>query len=155
MYGKDDYTMLMSGIANKTGYNFEFKDGKIIKATANNTELLNKILDSDEGARYIGEFSFGVNPFIKRCFNNALYDEKISGTIHLTPGNAYERCDNGNRSSIHWDIVQSHLPSYGGGEIWFDNQLIRKDGLFVPMHLQCLNPENLAKHIAPQTLSNK
>ncbi len=122
---------------------FEFKDGKIIKETSDHTEELTKVLNTDEGARYIGEFSFGVNPFVKRCFNNALYDEKISGTIHFTPGSAYERCDNGNKSVIHWDIVQSHTPEYGGGEIWIDGQLIRKNGIFVVEDLKCLNPSNL------------
>lgn len=122
---------------------FEFKNGKIVHASSDHTSELLEILATDEGARYIGEFSFGLNPFITKCYNNTLYDEKISGTIHLTPGNAYERCDNGNRSNIHWDLVQSHTPEYGGGEIWFDNTLIRKDGLFVPEDLKCLNPDKL------------
>lgn len=126
---------------------FEFKDGKIVNESSDHTEELTKTLNTDEGARYIGEFSFGLNPYISRCFNNALYDEKISGTIHFTPGAAYERCDNGNKSSIHWDIVQSHTPEYGGGEIWLDDELIRKDGLFVVDYLKCLNPANLADEI--------
>ena len=127
---------------------FEFKNGKIINESSDHTEELTKMLNIDEGARYIGEFSFGLNPFIKNCYNNALYDEKISGTIHFTPGAAYERCDNGNKSIFHWDIVQSHTPEYGGGEIWIDEQLIRKDGLFVVEDLKCLNPENLMEFMA-------
>lgn len=131
-----------AGIVHNNVY-FEFKDGKIIKEFSDHKEELTKVLNTDEGSRYIGEFSFGLNPFIKKCFNNALYDEKISGTIHLTPGFAYERCDNGNKSVIHWDIVQSHMPEYGGGEIWIDGELIRKDGIFVVDDLKCLNPLNL------------
>ncbi len=131
-----------NGITHENVY-FEFKDGKIINAFSNHTKELNEVLDTDEGARYIGEFSFGVNPLILNPYNNILYDEKISGSIHFTPGNAYERCDNGNRSAIHWDLVQIQRKEYGGGEIWIDDVLIRKDGLFVPENLQALNPENL------------
>lgn len=122
---------------------FDFKDGKIVKESSDHTEELTKVLNTDEGARYIGEFSFGVNPYVKKCFNNALYDEKISGTIHFTPGSSYERCFNGNKSLVHWDIVQSHTPEYGGGEIWLDNELIRKNGIFVVDYLKCLNPSSL------------
>ena len=122
---------------------FEFENGRIVHASSDHTSELLRVLGTDEGARYIGEFSFGLNPFITKCYNNTLYDEKISGTIHLTPGNAYERCNNGNKSVIHWDIVQSHLPEFGGGEIWLDNTLIRKDGLFVVEDLKCLNPDQL------------
>jgi len=122
---------------------FKFKDGKIVEATANDTERLNKILDTDEGARYIGEFSIGVNPYILTPMKDTLFDEKISGSIHFTPGNCYDECNNGNKSAIHWDLVYIQRPEYGGGEIWFDDILVRKDGLFVPEELQCLNPENL------------
>lgn len=122
----------------------EFKDGKIVKATANDTERINRIFDMDEGARYIGEFSLGVNPYIEKPMKDTLFDEKIKGSIHFTPGNSYDECDNGNRSAIHWDLVYIQRPEYGGGEIWFDDVLIRKDGIFVPDELKCLNPENLA-----------
>jgi aminopeptidase len=122
---------------------FEFENGKIIKATANNTERLNKLLDSDEGARYIGEFSIGFNPFIQTPMKDTLFDEKIDGSLHFTPGRAYDDADNGNRSSIHWDLVLIQRPQYGGGEIWFDDRLIRKDGRFVVPELENLNPENL------------
>ncbi|BCS81007.1 aminopeptidase [Anaerocellum diazotrophicum] len=122
---------------------FEFKDGKIVKATANNTEKLNKILDTDEGARYIGEFSIGLNPYITKPMEDTLFDEKIAGSIHFTPGSAYEDADNGNRSAVHWDIVLIQTPEYGGGEIYFDGKLIRKDGRFVIKELEGLNPENL------------
>ena len=99
---------------------FEFKDGKIIKATADKTEKLNQILDTDEGARYIGEFAIGLNPYITRPMLDILFDEKIGGSIHFTPGAAYEETDNGNRSEVHWDIVMMQTPEYGGGEIYFD-----------------------------------
>jgi aminopeptidase len=111
----------------------EFKKGKIVKATCNgNDAKLNKILDSDPGARYIGEFSFGFNPFIRDAMRDTLFDEKIAGSFHFTPGQAYEGvADNGNRSQIHWDMVCIQRPDYGGGEIYLDGKLVRKDGLFV------------------------
>lgn len=121
----------------------EFKDGKIIKATANNTKRLNEILDTDVGARYIGEFSLGFNPYILNPMCDILFDEKIAGSLHFTPGQAYEMCDNGNRSAVHWDMVLIQRPEWGGGEVWFDGELIRKDGMFVPKDLKPLNPENL------------
>ncbi len=121
----------------------EFRDGKIVGATANDSEKINKILDTDDGARYIGEFALGVNPYIERPMKDTLFDEKISGSFHFTPGNAYEKAFNGNKSAIHWDLVCLQTPPYGGGEIHFDGTLVRKDGRFVPEELQGLNPENL------------
>jgi aminopeptidase len=118
---------------------FEFKAGKIVRATANETEKLNKLLDSDEGGRYCGEWAIGVNNRVRQPMLDTLFDEKIGGSIHLTPGNAYEIADNGNRSRIHWDLVLIQRPDYGGGEIWFDGELLRKDGRFVPGDLQRLN----------------
>ena len=122
---------------------FEFKDGRIVNASANDTKRINEFLDTDEGARYIGEFSIGVNPYIMDPMKDTLFDEKIAGSFHFTPGNAYEDADNGNRSAVHWDLVTIQRPEYGGGEIWFDDELIRKDGIFIPDCLHCLNPENL------------
>lgn len=123
----------------------EMKDGKIVDASAGaQTELLNKILDTDPGARYFGEFAIGFNPYILHPMKDTLFDEKIAGSFHFTPGNSYDPPGgNGNISSIHWDIVNIQRPDYGGGEIWFDDVLIRKDGLFVLPELQGLNPENL------------
>jgi len=121
----------------------EFKDGKIIKATANNTERINEIFDTDEGARYVGEFAIGVNPYIEKPMKDTLFDEKIKGSIHFTPGSCYDECNNSNKSAIHWDLVFIQRPEYGGGEIWFDDVLIRKDGIFVLEELKGLNPENL------------
>ena len=120
-----------------------FKDGKIIDAKSNDTEKLNAILNTDEGARYIGEFAFGVNPYIVKPMGDILFDEKISGSIHFTPGCCYDDAYNGNVSAVHWDLVYIQTKEYGGGEIYLDGELIRKDGLFVPDDLKCLNPENL------------
>lgn len=122
---------------------FTFKDGKIIEAKANDTEKINKLLDSDEGARYIGEFAIGVNPYIMNAMKDILFDEKICGSIHFTPGNCYEEAPNGNESVIHWDLVMIQREDYGGGEIYFDGKLIRKNGLFVVPELLCLNPDQL------------
>ena len=123
---------------------FELKDGKIIKAEAGDkTKELNEILDTDEGARYIGEFAFGLNPYVERPIGDTLFDEKVKGSFHFTPGTALEESDNGNRSSIHWDIVNIQTPEYGGGEIYFDDVLVRKDGRFILPELEGLNPENL------------
>jgi len=125
------------------GVKLELKDGKIINATANNTKRLNEILDTDPGARYIGEFSLGFNPHIKNPMCDILFDEKIAGSLHFTPGQAYEDCGNGNKSAIHWDMVLIQRKEWGGGEVWFDGELIRKDGIFLPKDLKGLNPENL------------
>jgi aminopeptidase len=120
----------------------EVKGGRITSATAPENEAqLREILDSDEGARSFGEFAIGVNPFVLEPMNDALFDEKIKGSIHFTPGNAYEECDNGNRSSVHWDLVLIQRPEHGGGEIWFDDELVRKDGRFVPQELAGLDAE--------------
>lgn len=117
----------------------QFKKGKIVDARANHTERLNRFLDTDEGARYIGEFSIAFNPKIREPMLDTLFDEKIAGSFHFTPGQAYAEADNGNRSQIHWDLVTIQRPEYGGGEIWFDGELVRKDGVFVTEDLRGLN----------------
>jgi aminopeptidase len=121
----------------------EFEKGRIVSATANNTEALNRILDTDAGSRFIGEFAIGFNPHILHPMRDILFDEKIAGSFHFTPGKAYSVGGNGNHSTIHWDMVNIQRPDYGGGEIWFDGKLIRKDGIFVPASLKKLNPEYL------------
>ncbi len=121
----------------------EFNEGKIVDAQSNNTQRLNEILDSDIGARYIGEFAIGFNPHIREPMRDILFDEKIAGSFHFTPGQAYEEADNGNKSQVHWDMVCIQREDYGGGEIWFDGELIRKDGVFVKDSLVSLNPEHL------------
>lgn len=120
-----------------------FKDGKIIDATANDTTRINKVFDTDEGARYIGEFAIGVNPYVLKPMKDTLFDEKIMGSFHFTPGNCYNDAPNGNKSAIHWDLVCIQTPEYGGGKMYFDDVLVRKDGRFVIPELDCLNPENL------------
>lgn len=122
---------------------FTFENGKIVKAVANNTEKINELLNCDEGARYIGEFALGVNPYILKPMKDILFDEKISGSIHFTPGNCYKEASNGNHSTIHWDLVLIQRPEYGGGEIYFDDVLVRRDGVFVLPELECLNPSCL------------
>lgn len=121
----------------------EFENGKVVDARSNNNRRLNEILDTDAGARYVGEFALGFNPFIENPMCDILFDEKIAGSLHFTPGQAYEIADNGNRSAVHWDMVLIQRPEWGGGEIWFDDELIRRDGLFLPKDLKALNPENL------------
>jgi aminopeptidase len=121
------------------GIRLEFRGGKIVAATSNETKKLNKILDSDPGARYTGEFSLGFNPRVFQPMRDILFDEKIAGSFHLTPGQAYEEADNGNRSQVHWDMVSIQRPDYGGGEIYFDGKLVRKNGKFLPNQLRSLN----------------
>ncbi len=128
------------------GISFEFEGGKIMDAKATvNQEKMNKLLDTDEGARYVGEFAIGVNPAIKKSLKDTLFDEKIFGSIHLTPGQAYEEADNGNKSAIHWDLVLIQTKEYGGGEMYFDDVLVRKDGLFVHPKLKDVLSEEALK----------
>ncbi len=120
-----------------------FKKGKIVKVEGDNVAKLEEIFNTDAGARYVGEFAIGVNPFITKPMVDILFDEKIAGSIHFTPGASYDEAPNGNHSAVHWDLVMIQTPEYGGGEIYFDDKLIRKDGLFVLPKLKGLNPENL------------
>ena len=126
---------------------FVVKNGRIVEACASGQdEKINHILDTDEGARYFGEWSLGYNPFVLHPMKDTLFDEKIAGSFHLTPGNAYTGPGgNGNKSSLHWDIVNIQRPDYGGGEVHFDGKLIRKDGLFVLPELERLNPDKLGR----------
>jgi aminopeptidase len=121
----------------------EFKEGKIIRANSSDTTKLNEVLDTDPGARYVGEFAIGFNPYCVKPMKDILFDEKIAGSIHFTPGACYDEASNGNHSAIHWDLVMRQTPEVGGGEIWFDKKLIRKNGRFVVTPLKGLNPENL------------
>jgi aminopeptidase len=122
---------------------FTFKEGRIVEADSSQAQRMRNMLDTDEGARYLGEFALGLNPRIDRPMKDTLYDEKIGGSLHLTPGRAYEDADNGNRSGIHWDLVLIQTPAWGGGELYFDDVLVRLDGRFVVPALDGLNPENL------------
>ena len=117
----------------------EFENGKIINATCENgdNEGLNKIFDSDEGSRYVGEFALGLNPMINEPVGSILFDEKIWGSFHFTPGQCYKgEAENGNDSIIHWDLVCIQVDE---GEIYFDDVLIRKNGRFVLKELEYLN----------------
>jgi aminopeptidase len=129
------------------GIRLEFRNGRIVNASGNETAKLNRILNSDPGARYIGEFSLGFNPYILRPMRDILFDEKIAGSFHFTPGQAYEEADNGNRSQVHWDMVNIQRREYGGGEILFDGKLIRRDGEFLPKPLRSLNRDGFAKSV--------
>ncbi len=122
---------------------FTFEGGRIVRARGNPQAKLDELLGTDEGARHIGEFSLGFNPYILTPMRDTLFDEKIAGSLHFTPGQAYGIADNGNRSQIHWDLVLIQRPEYGGGEVWFDGELVRKDGRFVVPDLEGLNPERL------------
>ena len=122
---------------------FEFRGGRIIDARSNDSARMNSMLDIDEGARYLGEFAIGVNPYVTQPMLDTLFDEKIAGSVHITPGNSYDDCFNGNRSSLHWDLVLRQEKAQGGGEVWFDGRLVRKDGIFVLPELEGLNPSAL------------
>jgi len=128
-----------------TGVKLTLKDGKIVDSQSNDTARITKVFDKDEGARYVGEFALGVNPYVTKPMKDTLFDEKISGSFHFTPGACYDDAPNGNKSALHWDLVCIQTPAYGGGEIWFDDALVRKDGLFVPDDLRPLNPAELLR----------
>jgi aminopeptidase len=125
------------------GVKLTFQAGKIVEANCANGDVakLRRILETDEGASYIGEWSIGCNPRVLHPMRDILFDEKIAGSFHLTPGNAYDEADNGNRSKVHWDLVQIQRPEYGGGTISFDGVPIRVDGKFLDPALQALDPE--------------
>lgn len=120
-----------------------FERGKVVEASCNDSDALGRLLDSDEGARYVGELAIGFNPYIRQPMKDILFDEKIAGSIHLALGNAYDEAWNGNHSQIHWDLVLLMDPEHGGGEIYFDDQLVRRDGRFVVDDLKGLDPESL------------
>jgi aminopeptidase len=122
---------------------FVFEKGRIVRATGSPQDRLDALLGTDEGARYVGEFSLGFNPHILTPMKDTLFDEKIAGSLHFTPGQAYTSADNGNRSQVHWDLVLIQRPEHGGGEVWFDGECVRKDGRFVTPDLEGLNPEKL------------
>ena len=121
-----------------------FENGRVVEASAEaDSDKLNSILDTDDGARYVGEFAIGFNPYITHAMKDILFDEKIAGSLHFTPGRCYDEADNGNKSEIHWDLVLIQRPEFGGGTIHFDGELIRRDGLFIPGDLEPLNPDAL------------
>jgi aminopeptidase len=117
-----------------------FENGRVVAVEADEREKMKAILDTDDAGRYIGEFAIGVNPYLRPHMIDTLFDEKMAGSLHFTPGGTDAE---GNTSQVHWDIVQSHLSHYGGGEIYLDGKLWRKDGLFVDKALERLNPDQL------------
>jgi aminopeptidase len=135
-------TSIYRGVTH-TDVRLVFRDGKIVEASSSATEKLNEVLNTDPGARYVGEFAIGFNPHVTKPMKDILFDEKIAGSIHFTPGACYDEASNGNKSKIHWDLVMRQTPEVGGGEVWFDNKLIRKDGHFIVKELKGLNPQNL------------
>lgn len=134
------------------GIRLEFHKGRIMDVSCSSGDLcrLRSVFELDEGAGYIGEFAMGTNPFIDRVIGDILFDEKSAGSFHFTPGRSYDACGNENVSSVHWDLIYHMQPEYGGGEIWFDHDLIQRDGLYIPEDLQLLNPEKLKNAIGKQ-----
>ncbi len=116
-----------------------FENGRVVKEDSSAQGVLTSLLDIDEGSRYVGEFALGVNPFIKEPLGDILFDEKIAGSFHFALGNCYDNASNGNKSAIHWDLVCVQSPVYGGGEIYFDDVLVRKNGVFLMDALNKLN----------------
>lgn len=116
------------------------ENGVVIDYDSSNNDALEEILDTDEGARRFGEFSFGLNPVIKNPMYDILFDEKITGSNHLTLGNDYEIAPNGNKSSIHWDLVCI------GANVYLDGELVRDGREFVKEDLKGLNPNQLIEN---------
>jgi len=111
------------------GVRLVFQDGKVVEATAaKGEELLHKLLDTDAGARFLGEFGIGCNYGITRYTRDILFDEKIGGSIHLALGRAYPECQGTNQSAIHWDMVKDLRQ---GGRIYLDGELVQEDGRFL------------------------
>ncbi len=130
------------------GFKFEniwlkFENGKVVDFNCNNNAEFERILNLDEGSRYVGEFALGINPYVTKSMNDILFDEKMCGSLHMALGCSYDDCDNTNKSVLHWDLILNQTDSFGGGEIWFDNVKIRENGVFILPELVDLNPENL------------
>lgn len=113
---------------------FDVKDGVIVDCDSDNKEALESILDTDEGARRFGEFAIGTNPHISEPMFDILFDEKIWGSIHLTPGQAYDMASNGNSSAVHWDLVCI------GSDVIIDGEKVREGRYWVVDDLKPLNP---------------
>ncbi|NNE44104.1 MAG: aminopeptidase [Gemmatimonadetes bacterium] len=106
-----------------------FDSGKIVKIEgSNDVAKLEEIFGTDAGAKFIGEFSFGLNPHLHTAIKDTLFDEKIYGSFHTALGQCYDSADNGNQSAIHWDLVCIQTEAYGGGEVYFDGECVRRDG---------------------------
>ena len=130
------------------GFKFEniwlkFENGKVVDFSCNNNAEFEKLLDLDNGSRYVGEFALGINPYVTKSMNDILFDEKMCGSLHMALGCSYDDCDNTNKSVLHWDLILNQTKEFGGGEIWFDGVKIRENGVFIVPELVDLNPENL------------
>ncbi len=116
-----------------------FKDGKVVSSQAEtNDNKLKRLLATDKGASFLGEFALGLNPKITAPLFDTHFDEKIAGSFHLALGRAYDCADNGNRSQLHWDLVSIQRRDFPG-TIYLDNQVLRKDGLFADDTFRVLN----------------
>lgn len=115
------------------GVKLQFKKGNVVDFSAEeNEEFLEKMLNTDQGAKRVGELGIGTNRMIDEYIKSTLFDEKIGGTIHLALGRAYEVCveneEKRNKSGIHWDIVKDLRPRAGGGKIIADGETVQKNG---------------------------
>lgn len=111
------------------GIELRFEDGKVVEASARkNQDFLLNVLDTDEGARYLGEFAIGTNNGIDRFSKSILFDEKIGGTIHMAIGAGYPETGSKNRSLVHWDMI---CDMRDGGQIWVDDELFYDSGRFL------------------------
>jgi len=127
----------------------DFRNGEVVDVFgACDNKQVWSILRQDEGALRVGEFAVGINPALDRPVGDLLFDEKMWGSVHLAQGNSYRETDNGNRSAVHWDIVLHQTADAGGGEMYLDDDLIRRDGRFVVPELKHLNPEELLPRVS-------
>ncbi len=111
------------------GIRLTFEHGRVVEATAEQgQQYLDQMLETDQGARYVGEFAFGNNFGIQRSTTRILFDEKIGGTIHMALGNSYPETGGKNVSALHWDMICDLREPAGGGEVWVDGTLFLKDG---------------------------
>jgi aminopeptidase len=110
------------------GVELVFEDGRVVSATAEkNQAFLDRMLETDAGSRYLGEFAVGLNYGVDRITKNILFDEKIGGSIHMALGAGYPETGSQNESAIHWDLITDMRD---GGEIIVDGELVYKDGHF-------------------------
>lgn len=111
------------------GVELRFEDGKVVGATAKKNEaFLHQVLDTDAGARYLGEFAIGTNRNIQQFTRSILFDEKINGTIHMAVGQSYPESGGLNKSGVHWDMI---CDMQDGGQIWADDELFYDSGRFL------------------------
>lgn len=122
-----DYPVCLSG-KEVDGVRLEFRKGKVVEASATkNEKFLLTMLDSDPGAKRLGELGIGTNRMIQKFIKNILFDEKIGGTIHLALGKSYPETGGKNVSSLHWDMIKDLRK---GGAIYINGKEFQKDGKF-------------------------